>query len=268
MGCQACTGSAAAGVSPQLAEATYDKSTSLLRATSLLFDVQVDKVASIVSSTDGTDTFDELGSGDNVPRTATRLSVMREVAMLDQSVPAENAEQLLMQQADDEDAEQEKGEEPPTIALIAHDNMKKLMRKFVRAHIEMLRGFKLTGTGTTCAMLREEGLSPIGSTVSGPLGGDQQIGAMIVQGEVKAVFFFRDPLSAHPHTADIEALGRLLDCYQCYSATNYRSAAALLSVMHHRKLNRTASFEGPGGKNSLAAEVQQEYLATRTAALQ
>eukprot|EP00429_Kryptoperidinium_foliaceum_P112661 CAMPEP_0176322220 /NCGR_PEP_ID=MMETSP0121_2-20121125/71754_1 /TAXON_ID=160619 /ORGANISM="Kryptoperidinium foliaceum, Strain CCMP 1326" /LENGTH=65 /DNA_ID=CAMNT_0017664691 /DNA_START=13 /DNA_END=207 /DNA_ORIENTATION=+ len=65
--------------------------------------------------------------------------------------------------------------------------MKKLMRQFVIVHMELLKDFRLTGTGTTCAMLRSEGLEPIGSTVSGPLGGDNEIGEMIVRGEVNAV---------------------------------------------------------------------------------
>jgi len=151
----------------------------------------------------------------------------------------------------------------PTIALVAHDNMKKLMRQFVLVHMDMLREFRLTGTGTICAMMRSEGLEPIGSTVSGPLGGDNEIGEMIVSGEVGAVFFFRDPFSSHAHIADIEALGRLVDVYQCYYSSNYRSSSGVLSVMHDqlqkRRSNRAeGSVAKPSGVEDSAEAAQSD----------
>jgi len=197
-----------------------------------------------------------------------RASVMQRVAEEDGALDSTATEDLLLQQA----ADVESQEGVPTIALVAHDNMKKLMRQFVQVHLEMLKAFKLTGTGTTCAMLRSEGLEPIGSTASGPLGGDQQIGAMIVRGEVSAVFFFRDPFSSHAHIADIEALSRLVDCYQCYYGSNYRSSSAVLSFMHGNLQRRAAtgvrcSIMKPLGVEDLAETVQSDYKSTRAAAL-
>eukprot|EP00429_Kryptoperidinium_foliaceum_P090294 CAMPEP_0176198688 /NCGR_PEP_ID=MMETSP0121_2-20121125/8179_1 /TAXON_ID=160619 /ORGANISM="Kryptoperidinium foliaceum, Strain CCMP 1326" /LENGTH=269 /DNA_ID=CAMNT_0017537541 /DNA_START=70 /DNA_END=876 /DNA_ORIENTATION=- len=187
-----------------------------------------------------------------------RATVMQRVAVEDGALDSKAREDLLLQQA----AEVEDKQATPTIALVAHDNMKKLMRQFVQVHLEMLKDFKLTGTGTTCAMLRSEGLEPMGSTASGPLGGDQQIGAMIVEGEVDAVFFFRDPFSSHAHIADIEALSRLVDCYQSYYGSNYRSSSAVLSFMHGNLKRRTAtgarcSVMKPSGVEDLAETVQE-----------
>lgn len=153
-----------------------------------------------------------------------------------------------------------------TVALIAHDNMKNLMRKFVKMHVDKLKKFELTGTGTTCKILRSEGLEPAGQFASGPLGGDQQVGAMIVEGQLQAVLFFRDPLTSHAHAEDIGALGRLCDCYQCYFATNFRSASACLEMMHG-SLHRQKSIALPDGINDLVTHVQSAYLATRAAAV-
>jgi len=206
-----------------------------------------------------------------VPATGSkgrRASVMHSMAEQDAMPVAQDAEAMLMQQA----ADMEDSLTTPTIALIAHDNMKKMMRQFVTVHQEMLRDFQLTGTGTTCAMPREVGLEPIGSTASGPLGGDQQIGAMVVAGEVDAVFFFRDPFSSHAHIADIEALSRLLDCYQVYYGSNYRSSSAVLSFMHGNLRKRKAtgkrhSIMKAEGMENLAEAVQAEYKSTRVLAL-
>eukprot|EP00418_Pyrodinium_bahamense_P068883 CAMPEP_0179077710 /NCGR_PEP_ID=MMETSP0796-20121207/34754_1 /TAXON_ID=73915 /ORGANISM="Pyrodinium bahamense, Strain pbaha01" /LENGTH=256 /DNA_ID=CAMNT_0020774997 /DNA_START=18 /DNA_END=788 /DNA_ORIENTATION=+ len=173
-----------------------------------------------------------------------------------------------------EEAMDEGSELPPkpTIALIAHDGMKPLLKDFVTLHMDELRSFNLTGTGTSCAVLREAGFEPVGGIVSGPLGGDQQIGAMIVKNEITAVFFFRDPLFAHPHNADIEALGRLADCYQEYFATNYRTACAVLNFMHNNlkaanSSNSRASIKKPEGVDDMAERVQATYKATRAMTL-
>mmetsp|Transcript_91136 Transcript_91136/g.208921 ORF Transcript_91136/g.208921 Transcript_91136/m.208921 type:complete len:226 (+) Transcript_91136:80-757(+) len=138
----------------------------------------------------------------------------------------------LVNQAEDMDREMDGS--VPLLALVAHDNMKGMMKQFALVHKALLKDFRLTGTGTTCKMLSSIGLQPVGQTKSGPLGGDQEIGAMICREELQGIFFFRDPLSAHAHIADIEALMRLADCYQVYHCTNYRSAAAVLTVMHDR----------------------------------
>mmetsp|Transcript_29336 Transcript_29336/g.64466 ORF Transcript_29336/g.64466 Transcript_29336/m.64466 type:complete len:239 (+) Transcript_29336:68-784(+) len=146
----------------------------------------------------------------------------------------------LVNQAEDMDREMDGS--VPLLALVAHDNMKGMMKQFALVHKALLKDFRLTGTGTTCKMLSSIGLQPVGQTKSGPLGGDQEIGAMICREELQGIFFFRDPLSAHAHIADIEALMRLADCYQVYHCTNYRSAAAVLTVMHDRL--KTAAHGG------------------------
>mmetsp|Transcript_74073 Transcript_74073/g.239494 ORF Transcript_74073/g.239494 Transcript_74073/m.239494 type:complete len:240 (+) Transcript_74073:88-807(+) len=203
------------------------------------------------------------------PGMGQRATVMHGRTSTMPQMPAANElEDLLLQQAADMDATMP----IPTIALIAHDNMKKMMRQFVKVHLEMLQDFNLTGTGTTCAMLRELGLEPIGATVSGPLGGDQQIGAMIVAGDAEAVFFFRDPFSAHAHIADIEALSRLGNCYQVYYGSNYRSCSAVLNFMHSNLKSRQFSGKAntvrlPEGVDNLAEAVQSDYKSTRAAAL-
>mmetsp|Transcript_20447 Transcript_20447/g.70806 ORF Transcript_20447/g.70806 Transcript_20447/m.70806 type:complete len:101 (-) Transcript_20447:22-324(-) len=95
---------------------------------------------------------------------------------------------------------------------------------------------------------------------------------MLVAGEVDAVFFFRDPFSSHAHIADIEALSRLVDCYQAYYGSNYRSASAVLSFMHGNLKKRMAngkrcSIMKPEGMENLAEAVQADYKSTRAAAL-
>ena len=123
-------------------------------------------------------------------------------------------------------------DETKYIALIAHNKMKPLLMDFVRTHKALLQKYPLVATGTTGAMLhRGAGLLLSRKVQSGPLGGDQAIGAMISTGNILAIIFFRDPLSAHPHHADIEALGRLSDVYQVPFATNPTTAVAVLDYI-------------------------------------
>jgi len=125
----------------------------------------------------------------------------------------------------------------PLIALVAHDSMKTLMANFAQNYREELSNFRLTGTGTTCRILRGIGLTPEDQFVpSGPLGGDQVLGAMITEQKVHALFFFRDPLTSHIHIADCEALARVADVYQIYYCTNYRTAAGVLQTMTEKIL--------------------------------
>ncbi|CAK0790589.1 unnamed protein product [Prorocentrum cordatum] len=154
------------------------------------------------------------------------------------------------------------------IALVAHDNMKLLMRKFIQVHFSMLNAFEFTGTGTTCSIIMAEGLACFKQLASGPLGGDQQLGALVTEGTVHAVFFFRDPLAAHVHDAGIQALGRICDCHQCYFATNYRTAAAVLKTMYDnaeesKSTGRRVSVDLPRDTGSLSEFVQHTYLETR-----
>lgn len=116
-----------------------------------------------------------------------------------------------------------------TLALIAHDHKKDELARFVGEHRNTLARYRLIATGTTGRRLaRETGLD-IEPLLSGPLGGDQQIGARVAQGQVKAVFFFRDPMTAQPHEPDVSALVRICDVHDVALATNRASAEALVT---------------------------------------
>ncbi|MEB2845000.1 methylglyoxal synthase [Rhizobiales bacterium RZME27] len=111
------------------------------------------------------------------------------------------------------------------IALIAHDLKKDDMADFARVHQASLAKFRIVATGTTGGRVLEAapGLD-VTRLKSGPLGGDQQIGAMIATGEVDMLIFFIDPLSALPHDVDVKALTRLATVYDIPMALNRASA--------------------------------------------
>ncbi|MEN3929865.1 methylglyoxal synthase [Microvirga sp. W0021] len=120
---------------------------------------------------------------------------------------------------------------PKTFALIAHDDKKAAMAEFAAAHEDVLSRFELVATGTTggrimeaCPKLKVKRLK------SGPLGGDQQIGAMIAEGHIDALFFFVDPLSPHPHDVDVKALTRLALVYDIPMACNRATAERLIGT--------------------------------------
>ena len=115
------------------------------------------------------------------------------------------------------------------IALIAHDEKKDDMAAFAQHYEKALSQAKIVATGTTGGRVLEAcpGLD-VTRLKSGPLGGDQQIGARIAEEKVLAVFFFRDPLTAQPHEPDVSALVRLCDVHDIALATNPASAEALM----------------------------------------
>jgi methylglyoxal synthase len=117
---------------------------------------------------------------------------------------------------------------PFTLALIAHDGKKDDLLRFAREHLGLLRRLRLVATATTGSMLASELGLEIERVASGPQGGDLQIGARIVTGEVRAVVFFRDPLTAHPHEPDIQAVLKVCDVHDVPLATNRASAEILL----------------------------------------
>lgn len=99
-------------------------------------------------------------------------------------------------------------------------------------NIEFFRYTKIITTGSTGKTLEQKlGLKVHHKVASGPLGGDQEIGALVTQGNVSGIFFFKDPLSAHQHAADIEALTRICDVHNVPYATNAASGQALLVSM-------------------------------------
>ncbi len=110
------------------------------------------------------------------------------------------------------------------IALIAHDKKKEDMIVFCKDNESRLKGHSLFGTGTTSTRIMKNTGLKVKGMKSGPLGGDQEIGAMIANGNIDMVFFFRDPLTAQPHEPDVSALLRLCDVYEIPVATNIESA--------------------------------------------
>jgi methylglyoxal synthase len=114
------------------------------------------------------------------------------------------------------------------IALIAHDEKKDDLVIFVRKHLRSLERCHLVATLTTGTLLREAVGIHVDTVVSGPQGGDLQIGARIVDGFVDAVIFFRDPLTAHPHDPDIQAVLKVCDVHDVPLATNPASADLLI----------------------------------------
>ena len=111
------------------------------------------------------------------------------------------------------------------IALIAHDGKKAEMVSFLRDQLELFKNedIELISTGTTGTFVEKAGLK-VKRVLSGPLGGDAQIGAEVAEKKIQAVFFFRDPLDKHPHEPDIAMLMRLCDVHNVPLATNPATA--------------------------------------------
>ena len=127
-----------------------------------------------------------------------------------------------------------------TIALVAHDNMKRDLAEWVAWNWESLLTHRLVCTGTTGRIVAETLMArrskeaanarfDITMLKSGPLGGDQQLGAMIASGEIDMLIFFWDPMSAQPHDVDVKALLRLATLYNVPTAINRSSADFLIS---------------------------------------
>lgn len=129
---------------------------------------------------------------------------------------------------------------PNTIALIAHDKKKLDLISFAKDHRALLERFELIATGTTGDLLQQKAQLQVQPLLSGPMGGDQQIGARVAEGKVLAVIFFRDPLTAQPHEPDVSALMRICDVHNVPLATNLAAAEATLVW-----LNQTLAL-GPG----------------------
>ena len=110
------------------------------------------------------------------------------------------------------------------IALVAHDRMKVEMIEWVKNHKTRLQPHLLWATGTTGKRVSEETNLKINLLKSGPLGGDQQLGAMIVEGKLDILFFFTDPLSSMPHDVDVKALLRISTLQQTVIACNKKTA--------------------------------------------
>ena len=115
------------------------------------------------------------------------------------------------------------------IAIIAHDGKKAEMVSFLMKHLDVLnnKDVKLVSTGTTGEHAEKAGLT-VTKFQSGPIGGDAEIAARVVQGKTDMVLFFRDPLGKHPHEPDVAMLMRLCDVHNVPLATNPASAELLM----------------------------------------
>lgn len=117
-----------------------------------------------------------------------------------------------------------KRKEVKTIALVAHDSKKAEMVNWAMRNKDILSKFNLCGTGTTAKLVSDATDLKVKRYLSGPLGGDQQIGAKIAEGKIELVIFFWDPLAAQPHDPDVKALLRIAVVYDIPIATNKASA--------------------------------------------
>jgi len=119
----------------------------------------------------------------------------------------------------------------PCIALIAHDHKKDDIVAFARRHRDFLAQCELVATGTTGGRLADELGLDVTRMLSGPWGGDLQIGARLAEGKVAAVFFLRDPMTPQPHEPDINALVRACDVHNVPCATNVATADLLIAEL-------------------------------------
>lgn len=122
-----------------------------------------------------------------------------------------------------------------TMALIAHDSKKEEIVALVKTHREELARLDLVATRSTGTLIQARTGLSLTLMESGPHGGDQQIGALVAKGDVKAVIFLRDPLTAQAHEPDISALLRICDVHNVPLATNLATAEAVLSCIAQQR---------------------------------
>lgn len=119
------------------------------------------------------------------------------------------------------------------IAMIAHDSKKREMANFTYAYKQFLEGHSLFSTRTTGQQIKEKTKLNIKCFQSGPLGGFQEIGALVGRNEIDMIIFFRDPLTAKPHEPDVNELQRLSDVYKIPMATNMGTAEILVKSLEN-----------------------------------
>ena len=144
--------------------------------------------------------------------------------------------------------------EQKNIALIAHDGKKQDMLKWCMENKEILQKNNLSGTGTTARMIADHVGLTIKGYNSGPLGGDQQIGAKIVEGGIDMVIFFSDPLAAQPHDPDVKALLRIAQVYDIPIANNIATADFLI---HSTLMNESYSHQVENFKHTVDTRAKE-----------
>jgi len=150
------------------------------------------------------------------------------------------------------------------LALVAHNHMKPAMKHFIESHDEILKNFRLTGTNTTMTMCRTV-FGPDNPDVhygptctSGPLGGDAQLATLMCLEDVGAVIFFMDPLSAHPHQADIDSLVRLTNVNNIILCPNPTTAMSFMWVLR-QALTQNSKAKIPSFFQTLESPSVTEY---------
>lgn len=127
-----------------------------------------------------------------------------------------------------------------SIALVAHDNKKKDLVAWCTKHRETLMNHKLYATGTTGTVIAKATELPINKLISGPLGGDQQVGSLITEGKVDFLIFFWDPFEPMPHDPDVKALLRIAAVWNIPVACNQISADFMVaSPLFNHEVDRS-----------------------------
>ncbi len=148
-------------------------------------------------------------------------------------------------------------ERQKTIALIAHDGKKQELIEWCEENQDILKNHFLCGTGTTAKLVAEKTGLPVKGYNSGPLGGDQQIGAKIVEGNINFVIFFSDPLEAQPHDPDVKALLRIAQVYDIPIANNRATADFMI---HSDLMNREYEHRVINYKQKIIDRVNDKSL--------